>query len=69
MSVINGMQNIALYLQVSEVTVRKYIKDYGLPIRKLFDAPSAPVITTSSLLDAWVEERLHNPMLHNSIIK
>lgn len=65
MSVINGMQNIALYLQVSEVTVRKYIKEYGLPIRKLFDAPSAPVITTSSLLDTWVEKQLHNPSVND----
>ncbi len=61
MSVINGMQNIALYLQVSEITVRKYIKEYGLPVRKLFDAPNAPVMSTSLLLDEWVEKKLYNP--------
>jgi len=51
MAVINGMHNIAIYFQVSEVTVRKYIKEYGLPIRKLFDSANAPVMTTSDLLD------------------
>ena len=64
MAVINGMQNIAQYLQISEITVRKYIKDYGLPIRKLFDAPCAPVMSTSKLLDEWVEQMLYNPMGH-----
>jgi hypothetical protein len=61
MAVINGIHNIAVYLQVSEPTVRKYIKKYGLPIRKLFDAPSAPVMSTSDLLDRWVEDVLCNP--------
>ena len=61
MAVINGIRNIALYIGVSEVTVHKYIKEKGLPIRRLSTSPSAPIMSTSSMLDRWVEKTLHNP--------
>lgn len=61
MAVINGIRAIALYIGVSEVTVNKYIKEYGLPIRKLYNGPSAPVMSTSNMLDQWVEEMLYDP--------
>jgi len=58
MAVINGIRAIAIYLQVSEVTVREYIEKYGLPIRKIGNAQNAPVITTSEMVDVWVRDGL-----------
>ncbi len=61
MAVLNGIRAIGLYLGVSNNTVLKYIKEFNLPIRKLSNSSNASVMSTSELLDRWVEKVLINP--------
>jgi hypothetical protein len=61
MPVLRGVKKIARYLEVSVSTVYKYIEHHNLPIRKMNGQQSAPIMTTTGLIDKWIEERLYNP--------
>ena len=61
MPVLRGVKRIAGYLEVSVSTVYKYIEHYNLPIRKMNGRQSAPVMTTTGLIDKWIEEELYKP--------
>lgn len=52
-SSLNGLGEIASYLGVSISTARRMIKERGLPAA-LWGGPSAPYITTKTLVDRWV---------------
>lgn len=61
MPVLRGLKKIAIYLDVSTSTVERYIKDHNLPIRKINGQQSASIITTTGLIDKWIEEELYKP--------
>jgi hypothetical protein len=40
-------------------------ENLNLPIRKINDQQSAPVMTTTGLIDKWIEEELYKPDCDN----
>ncbi len=56
MAVLKGIKKIAAYLDASETTVHKYIKLSNLPVRKINGLPNMPAISTTGLIDRWIEE-------------
>ena len=59
MAILNGEKAIAAYIKVSEQTVAKYIKFYGLPVRRMGKSKQSSVMTTTTLIEKWVEDHLN----------
>lgn len=55
MAALTGIDQIASYLSSCPNTVKKYIKEFGLPVRRIGNSKSATMITTSELLDEWIK--------------
>jgi len=59
LAILNGEKAIAAYIKVSEQTVAKYIKFYGLPVRRMGKSKQSSVMTTTTLIEKWVEDHLN----------
>ena len=59
MAILNSEGEIATFLKVSKQTVAKYIKYYGLPVKRMGKSKNAPVITTTIAVEKWIEDHLN----------
>jgi len=59
LAILNGEKAIAEYIKVSEQTVAKYIKFYGLPVRRMGKSKYAGIMTTTTLIEKWIENHIN----------
>lgn len=57
-SILHTWKEIAAHLGCDERTCRRWESDFGLPVRRLSDAPRSRVYARKEEIDAWLETRL-----------
>ena len=61
--ILDSWKEIAAYLKRSEKTCRHWVKELGLPVRRLEESPKARVFAYADELDRWLEKTGHSEKL------